>query len=177
MIRRFARPYARAIMDIVKSPDAASKLRDELAAFERVRRSARDLQDLYANPGFEPEAKINVSAEIARRLGLSDLAVKVIGLLIRNHRINDLAVIVAALSAMIRTATNTVAAEVRAAHQPTPAEIESLRKTLESKFGQKVEIDVTVDPTLLGGFVARVGSEIYDASVVGKIEKFRASLS
>ena len=177
MIRRFARPYARAIMDIVKSPDAASNLRDELAAFERVRRSARDLQDLYANPGFEPEAKINVSVEIARRLGLSDLAVKVIGLLIRNHRINDLAVIVAALSAMIRTATNTVAAEVRAAHQPTPAEIESLRKTLESKFGQKVEIDVTVDPTLLGGFVARVGSEIYDASVVGKIEKFRASLS
>lgn len=177
MIRRFARPYARAIMDIVKSPDAASKLRDELAGFESVRRSSGDLQDLYANPGFEPEAKIKVSAEIARRLGLSDLAVKVIGLLIRNHRINDLASIVAALSAMIRTATNTVAAEVRAAHQPTPAEIESLRKTLESKFGQKVEIDVTVDPTLLGGFVARVGSEIYDASVVGKIDKFRASLS
>lgn len=177
MIRRFARPYARAIMDIVQSPEAASKLRDELAAFEKVRQSAGDLQELYANPGFEPEAKIQVSAEIARRLGLSDLAVKVVSLLIRNHRINDLGAIVAALSAMIRMATNTVAAEVRTASQPSPAEIESLRETLETKFGRKVEMDVTVDPTLLGGFVARVGSEIYDASVVGKIEKFRASLS
>lgn len=177
MIRRFARPYARAIMDIVKTPEAASKLRDELARFESVRLSAKDLQELYANPGFEPEAKIKVSAEIGRRLELSELGMNVVGLLIRNHRINQMGSIVSALSAMIRTATNTVAAEVRAAHEPTPAEVESLRKTLETKFGQKVEIDVTVDPTLLGGFVARVGSEIYDASVSGKIEKFRASLS
>lgn len=177
MIRRFARPYARAIMGIVESPAAASKLRDELAAFETARRSSNDLQELYANPGFEPAAKIKVSAEIGRRLGLSDLALKVVDLLIRNQRINSLGAIVSALSAMIRLATNTVAAEVRAAHQPTPAEIESLRQTLETKFGRKVEIDVTVDPSLLGGFVARVGSEIYDASVVGKIEKFRASLS
>lgn len=177
MIRRFARPYARALMDIVQSPDAASKLRSELATFETARRSSSELQQLFANPGFEPAAKTKVSTEIARRLGLSDLAVNVVALLIRNQRINDLGAIVAALAAMIRLATNTVAAEVRSAHPPTPAEIESLRKTLETKFGRTVEIDVTVDPSLLGGFVARVGSEIYDASVVGKIEKFRASLS
>ena len=48
---------------------------------------------------------------------------------------------------------------------------------LEKKVGAKVDIDITVDPELIGGFVAKIGSEVYDASVSGKIEKFRESLA
>ena len=52
-----------------------------------------------------------------------------------------------------------------------------LRRTLEKRFGQRVEVEITTDPRLLGGFVAKVGSEVYDASVIGKIDKFRGSLA
>ena len=97
--------------------------------------------------------------------------------LIRNHRINDLGGIVEALASYIREATNTVAADVRTAHVLSDAERAELQSTLERKFGRKVELGLTTDPALLGGFVAKVGSEIYDASVVGKIERFRESLS
>jgi F-type H+-transporting ATPase subunit delta len=48
---------------------------------------------------------------------------------------------------------------------------------LEKKVGAKVDLDVTIDPALIGGFVAKIGSEVYDASVAGKIEKFRESLA
>ena len=48
MIRRFARPYARAIMDVAKTPQVAAGVRDELATFEQARAGARDLQELYA---------------------------------------------------------------------------------------------------------------------------------
>ena len=44
MIRRFARPYARAIMDVAGSPEKAATLRDELTQFEQVRKSSSDLQ-------------------------------------------------------------------------------------------------------------------------------------
>ena len=176
MIRRFARPYARAIMDVMQSPEKANAIRHELARFEQVRKASSELHDLYANPGIENEAKLKVTTAIAKRLGLSDMAVKVLGVVIANHRLNELEPIVEALAEMVREATDTVAAEVRAGKSLTPEEQEQLRRTLEKNAGRKVELTVTTDPTLIGGFVAKLGSQVYDASVLGKIDKFRASL-
>jgi F-type H+-transporting ATPase subunit delta len=177
MIRRFARPYARAIMDVAGSPQKAAALRDELTQFEQVRQSSRDLQEMYANPGIDHDSKNKVTSAIAKRLGLSDFAVRLLDVLIQNRRINDLSDIVAGLATMIREATGTVAAEVRSASALSATEEGELRTMLEQKVGAKVDLDVTVDPALIGGFVAKIGSEVYDASVAGKIEKFRESLA
>jgi ATP synthase, F1 delta subunit len=177
MIRRFARPYARAIMDVAQSPEKAAALRDELTTFEQVRKSSLDLQAMYANPGIDFESKNRVTTAIAKRLSLSDLAMRLLDILIRNRRVNDLAAIVAGLATMIRDATGTVAAEVRSASELSVKEQAGLRAMLERKVGGKVDIDLAVDATLIGGFVAKIGSEVFDASVSGKIEKFRTSLA
>ena len=177
MIRRFARPYARAIMDVAQSPEKAGVLRDEMTTFEKVRKSSSDLQLMYANPGIDFDSKNKVTGAIAKRLGLSDLAVRLLDVLIRNRRINDLSDIIAGLATMIREATGTVAADVRSASALTSKEEADLRAMLERKVGAKVDVDITVDSNLIGGFVAKIGSEVYDASVSGKIEKFRESLA
>ena len=101
MIRRFARPYARAIMDVAASSDRASALLAELRAFERARKGSPELQSLYANPAQAAEAKMGVTRAIAQRLGSSDLTVKVLEVLVRNHRINDVAAIGEALAELI----------------------------------------------------------------------------
>lgn len=177
MIRRFARPYARAIMDVTGSPAAANTLRLELEQFEVQRRKTSELQDLYANPGIENDVKLKITEQIASRIGISALAVKVLDVLIRNHRINDLAAINDALAQYVNVALNVAVADVRTAHDLDDNEQNELRQTLEKKLGKKVELRLATDPTLLGGFVAQVGSEIWDASVAGKINKFRASLA
>ena len=176
MIRRFARPYARAIMDVSGTPEMANAIRNDLTRFEDVRRTSTELQELYANPGIEHDAKLKVTETIGRRLGLSDLSLKVLDVLIRNRRMNDLDSIVEGLAEMVREATGTVAAEVRSAHRLSETELAELRRTLEKNVGRKVELQVTTDPALLAGFVAKIGSEVYDASVAGKIDKFRESL-
>jgi len=176
MIRRFARPYARAIMAVVQPPEKANAIRHELERFEQARKSSSELEELYANPGVEYETKTRVTQSLAKRLGLSDMAVKILGVLIANHRINDLEPVVEALAEMVREATNTVAAEVRSAQPLSDKDRADLQRTLEKKAGRKVEMIVTTDPQLIAGFVAKIGSEVYDASVVGKIDKFRESL-
>lgn len=177
MIRRFARPYARAILDVAGTPQKANEIRHELERFEEARRGASDLQEFYANPGIETDVKIAVTRKIADRLRLSELTVKVLEVLIRNHRINDAGAIAAAVAAYVNQQLDIVVADVRTAHRLSEAETAELQATLSKRFGKGVEIHLTVDPTLLGGFVARVGSEIYDASVAGKIERFRESLT
>ena len=177
MIRRFARPYARAIIDVAGSPQKANNIRAELSRFEQALRSASDLHDLYANPGIDLDAKFKITHSIGNRLGLTELTGKVLEVLIRNHRINNLSAVVEALADYINEELGIAVAEVRAAGKLSEQEVAELRKALEKKVGKRVEVRLTTDESLLAGFVAKIGSEVYDASVVGKIHRFRDQLS
>jgi F-type H+-transporting ATPase subunit delta len=177
MIRRFARPYARAIMDAAGSPQKANELRGELMRFATALRGSAELRELYANPAIEQSIKLEITGQLARKMKASDLAAKTLEVLVRNHRINDLDAILAALAAYVNSALGVAVAEVRSAKSLAPDEIDQLAKTLSQKVGRKVELDIKTDPKLLGGFVVQIGSEIWDASVIGKINKFRESLS
>ena len=176
MIRRFARPYARAIMDAAGSPQKASELRGELIQFANALRGSNELRDLYANP-VDEATKLTITAQLAKKMKASDLAAKTLEVLVRHHRINDIDAINDALQAYVNKALGVAIAEVRSAKSLTPDEIRDLADTLSKKVGKKVELDIRTDPKLLGGFVVKIGSEIWDASVIGKINKFRESLA
>ena len=176
MIRRFARPYARAIMDAAGSPQEASKLRGELLIFANALRGSKELRELYANP-VDEATKLEITRQIARKMKASELATRTLEVLVQHHRINDIGAIVEALQSYVNAALGVAVAEVRSAKQLNPEEIRELADTLSTKVGKKVELDIKTDPKLLGGFVVKIGSEIWDASVAGKINKFRESLA
>ena len=177
MIRKFARPYARAIIDVAGSPQKANNVRAELARFQQVLETGNDLRELYRNPGIDNDSKFKITHTIASKLGLSELAGKALEVLIANHRINDIGGVIEALAQYINQELGIAVADVRSAGKLSEPEVADLRKALEKKVGKRVEVRVTTDPTLLGGFVAKIGSEVYDASIVGKIHKFKEKLS
>ena len=177
MIRRFARPYAKAFMEIAPGPADREALLEGLRAFERARKSSDELAQLFENPAVDIDRKEKIVQQIATRLGLSPLVVKVLGVLVRNHRINRLESIIFAFRAAMNKSTGTQIAKVRAAHDLSAAERAELQKSLEKRFDRKIDLEVTTDNSLIGGFVAEVGSEVYDASLVGQVHKFRQSLA
>ncbi len=177
MIRRFARPYAKAVMEVAQSPEKAQTIRTELARFEQARAGSNELAQLMSNPAIDAAVKGEIVAQIAGRLELSDVTRKILDVLVKNHRINDLGAISEALRAMVDQALGIAVAQVRSAHELGEGEKKKLQSAFELKLGQKVELEVTTDPTLLGGFVATIGSDVYDASVTGRIQKIRATLS
>lgn len=177
MIRSFARPYVKAMLEVAATTEAAATLRDELTAFEHVRKSSSQLVDVFANPGFAMDSKLAVAATICEKLGLGELTRRVIQVLIHNHRINHLDAILEALVAGINEQLGRAVARVRSAHELTADERDALRAALEKRFGRTIELDLTTDDSLLGGFVAQLGSEVYDASVAGQLGKLRETLS
>ena len=177
MIRRFARPYARAIMDAAGSPAKANELRGELMRFADALRKSPDLGGFYASPAIDEADKIAVTKRLASKMKASDLAGRTLEVLVKHHRINDIQAIVEALAAYVNKALGVAVAEVRSAKNLGPDEIRELADTLSKKTGKQVELDIRTDPKLLGGFVVKIGSEIWDASVAGKINKFRESLT
>lgn len=177
MIRRFARPYARAIMDAAGSPAKANEVRGELMSFARALRDSEELRELYLNPAVDEARKLAITQQLAKRMRTSELASRTLEVLVRFHRINDLDAILDALAAYVNRELGVAVAEVRSAKSLTAGEIEQLAGTLSKRVGKKVELDIRTDPSLLGGIVVKIGSEIWDASVVGKINKFRESLT
>jgi F-type H+-transporting ATPase subunit delta len=177
MIRRFARPYAKAVMEAAKTTDAARALHDELARFEKARAGSTELSTLFENPSVDAKVKKSIAAAIGAKLQIGELGLRVLDVFVNNDRINDLGAILEALSAMINEATNTVVARVRAAHQLGEDEKAELKKALEARLGQRVQLELAVDTALLGGFVAEVGSEVYDASVLARIQKIRTAIA
>ena len=177
MIRRFARPYAKAIMEVVKTPEAAHLLHVERSRFEAARAGSEELSTLFENPGVDAKVKKSIAAAIGAKLEISELGQRVLAVFVDNDRINDLGAILEALAAMINDATNTVVANVRAAHQLGDDERAELKKALEARLGRHVQLQLAVDATLLGGFVAEVGSEVYDASVLARIQKIRTAIA
>ena len=177
MIRRFARPYAKAFMDVAGTPEKAQALLAELRTFETARKPSADLADLLANPGIPVDTKLRVTAEISKRLQLSALASKIVEVLVRNGRINQLGGILEAWREMINQMLGVAVAQVRAAHALSVEEQDRLRRTLEKKTGRRVELELATDPNLLGGFVATIGSSVYDASVLGQIHRLETANS
>jgi len=177
MIRRFARPYARAIIDVAGSAQKANEIRGELMRFETALRNSVELREFYANPAIDEATKISVTQRLASRMKASELAAKTLEVLVRFHRINDMSAILSALTLYVNEALGVAVAEVRSAKSLSSEEIAQLADTLGKKIGKKVELDIRTDPSLLGGFVARVGSEVWDASVAGKIHKFKETLA
>jgi F-type H+-transporting ATPase subunit delta len=177
MIRSYARPYAKAVMEVAEGPERARQVLAELERFDEARRSSQPLRDAMENPAVALEQRLGITGEIARRLELGDLTIRVLEVLVRNRRINQLGAVVDALRMMIHDAAGISVAKVRAAHELDEAQSEELRRALEARFGGKVELEVSTDANLLGGFVAQLGSEIYDASVRGRIESLRETLA
>jgi len=177
MIRRFARPYARAIVDVAGSPAKANEVRGELMRFAAALHTSKELRELYASPAIHMDVKLAVTGQLTRKMKASELATKTLEVLARNHRINDLDAILEALADLVNTALGVAVAQVRSAKSLDANEIGELAETLSQRVGKKVELDIRTDPKLLGGFVVKIGSVVWDASVAGKINKFRESLT
>lgn len=177
MTRRFARPYARALMEAAGTPQKANEIRGELMRFENALRNSRELRDLYVSPAVDTEAKLALTRDLAKRMKLSELATKMAEVLVRFNRMQDIGQVLEAVHAQVNAALGIAIAEVRSAKSLTPGEMQQLAAVLSQKTGKSVELDVRTDPRLLGGLVVRIGSQVYDASVVGKITKFRESLT
>jgi F-type H+-transporting ATPase subunit delta len=177
MVRRFARPYARAIIEVAGSAEKANALRGELMRFETAVRESSDLRDVYANPGIDLETKLALTKTLASKMKLSELATRAAEVLVRFNRMIDVGPILDAMASYVNEALGIARVEVRSAKNLSPDEMQQLATTLSRKVGKKVELDVTTDPALLGGFVAKIGSEVWDASVAGKISRFKETLT
>ena len=180
MVSVVASRYARALVDVVTAPGSAV---DPVAALEQLRGvealivGSVDLRNALLSPAVSPSRKRAVMAKLSGELGVAKPIRNFLFVIINHRRVVDFSSIVEAFDALLDERLGYVRADVSSA-QPLPDE---QRKRLEAEIsrvaGKKAKLKFTVDPALLAGVVARVGSTVYDGSVRGQLDKLRVMLA
>ena len=168
-----ARRYAKALRGLVTDGRQLEALAEELTRFERLLAGEAALQAVLLRPWVKAATKRSVVLAVAERLELSPLARNFLALIAQRRRLDILAEILAAYRALVDEAAGRVRARVRSAAPLGDATRAALRERLGRKLGKTVFLDTEVDPTLLGGFVAEVGSQVLDASLAGQLTALR----
>lgn len=177
MITRIARPYARALFDVLPDEAAATAALEDLRAFAGAMEEVPRLGAMAANPAIPMEVKQRTLGEIVGRMELGKPSRRLLALLLENYRLGHLPAVVEAFEEMVHERRGIARARVESAIDLDGPQRERLRATLERKLGREVRLDVETNPDLLGGFVARVGSLKYDGSVSGQLERLTEEMT
>jgi len=168
-----ARRYARALLALASEARRAEAVADELAGFDQLLSAERELREALLRPWVKAATKRGIVLEVAARLGLSPLARNFLALVAQRRRLDLLGEILAAYRASVDEAAGRLRARVRSAAPLSDAERAMLRERLGRRLGKTVLLETLVDSTLLGGFVAEVGSRVLDMSVAGQLAALR----
>ncbi len=173
-----AKSYAKALFELAKERGVAEPLSAELTGLTELVAGAPELLAFLARPWIGVGAKRNAALDIANRSGLTPLARDFFALVVAHGRADHLDAIVAAYRDLLDDHAGRVRAKVRTAVGMSDDE----RKTLATRIGRElggkqVVLDERVDPTLLGGFVAEVGSLVVDGSLDGQLARLHGRLA
>ncbi len=174
--REQIRGYARAMFSVAEAEDALDEVEDELFRFARALESEHELRDALTDPRLPAERKRAVLAEVLGERS-NPVTLNLLGFVIDQGRARDLGAIVDELVALAAEQRQSAVAEVRTAVPLDAGHRDRLAEALERATGRKVELKVVVDPTVVGGVVAKVGDQVIDGSVRRRLELARERLS
>jgi len=168
--------YAQAVFDLAKDAKALEAVEQDFAKFAAAWKESAELREAARSPLIEPQEKANALTAVAAKLGVSDLGRKAIGVVALNRRAAELPAIAAAYRALVARDRGARQVEIVSARPLAESEKSAIVEALGKQLGAKVEAETSVDDSLIGGFVVRVGSRQFDASVKAKLDALRLAL-
>lgn len=174
--RTIAARYARALLDVAIKESDPAKIEQGLAAFVDAVNGHAELKRALTSPGVPPPSKRRVVEAVTKTMALEAPLAKLLALVAERGRIEILPDLLDVYRERLLAHNNIVRASVSAATSLTPEKVQALEKSLEAVTGKDVQLDVAVDPSLIGGVVARIGSTVYDGSIRTQLQKMKQEL-
>ena len=168
--------YATAVFDLAKEGKAIKALESDVATLGAAIAESADLRTLLTSPLYSRDEQSGAIAAIAAKLELSDTTSKVLALLAAKRRLFVLPHLLAVLQDMLSEERGEVTAEVTTAKALTEAQAEKLAETLKAQVGKSVTIKETVDESIIGGLIVKVGSKMIDTSIASKLNALQNTM-
>jgi F-type H+-transporting ATPase subunit delta len=170
------RGYAEALFAVAEAEGELEAVEDQLYAFAKAVEGNAELREAITDPVLPAENKKAVVRDLLGERA-NPHTVNVLGFLVDQGRAREIGRIVEELASLAAERRAHVVAEVRSAVPLDETQRRRLAEALSRATGREVEIKVVVDPTVVGGIVAKVGNEVFDGSVRTKLDEARGILT
>jgi F-type H+-transporting ATPase subunit delta len=167
--------YASAIFEVAKAERNLDEVADELFRFARIFESNDELRNALTDQALPPERRQAIVEDLLGGRALP-LTTSLISFIVAAGRGRDLPAIVDQLVERAAAEREHAVAEVRTAVELTPEQRDRLAAALSKNLGKQIEVKVVVDPSVLGGVVARVGDTVIDGSVRHRLDQLKEQL-
>ncbi len=176
LISGVAQRYAGSLFELAEQAKSVSKVEKELGQFEALIDGSDDLKRLIASPVFSADDQLRAISAVADKAKITGLTGNFLRVVARNRRLFAVPGMIRAFRQIAAVARGEVAAEVTSAHTLTAAQQKELAATLKGVAGKDVTINVSVDPSLLGGMIVKMGSRQIDTSLKTKLNSLKLAL-
>lgn len=174
-----ANRFARALADVVSTPgsevDPLAAL-DQLRAFRDMLVASPELKNVLISPAVAVESKRSVVTRLGNQVGLASVIRNFLYVVINHRRVDQIPNLVSAFEAALDERMGRVRAHVASAAPLDPTQQQAVQDRLARLTGKQVHCEFRVEPGLIGGLTARIGSTVYDGSVRGQLDVLRQRL-
>lgn len=168
--------YAKALFSLAKEDRRLSEARDELDGLAALFADNAELRDALLTPLHPADERKAVLQAIGERGSLSPLLANFLKYLIDQRRLVEFEAICAEFTRLANEEAGLLTAEVISASPLDDRRKDRLRRALSERTGSEVRLEITEDPSLIGGAIAKVGDLVFDGSIKTQLSQLRATL-
>jgi F-type H+-transporting ATPase subunit delta len=168
--------YASALFELAREQRAIDVVSTDLDRFDALLRDSPDLRRLVKSPVFTSEEQERAVTAILDKTGIGGFAGNFIRLVAANRRLFALPDMIRAYRALVADAKGIVRAQVMLAEQPSDRVVSDIKSALRDVAKAEIDLDIRIDPSLIGGLVVTMGSRMVDASLRTKLNSIRLAM-
>ena len=168
--------YALALYELADEGKVLDDVASDLSALRQLLNESPDFVRLIRSPVLTRNDQSRGILAVANKAGANPLTAKFLGVLAANRRLFAIPRMIDAYLSELARRRGEVAAQVTSAVSLSDEQVASVTEALRKVVGQKVTVDLTVDPSLIGGLIVRVGSRMIDSSLRTKLQRLQLAM-
>ncbi len=168
--------YATALFELALESNAVDAVTADLAKFDAMIADSADLTRLVRSPVFTSDEQSRAVGALLDKAGIGGLAAKFLKLVAQNRRLFAIGDITRGYKAMVAKHKGEVTAQVTVAEKLSDARLAEIKSALKSVTGKDVQVDVQIDPAIIGGLIVKIGSRMVDSSLRTKLNAIKFAM-
>ncbi len=169
--------YAGALFELARDEKAVDSVKKDLESFDALIAESPDLNRLVRSPVFGVDDQLKAISAILAKAQITGLAANFLRVITTNRRLFALREIIRGYRALVAKYKGEVSAQITVAEKLSDANLDALKGALKSVTGGKdIDLDVKIDPAIIGGLIVKVGSRMVDSSLRTKLNSIKFAM-
>ena len=168
--------YASALIELADAEGVVAPVESDLISLAELYDSSEDFQRFVRSPLYGSDEQSSAMNAILTKAGANALTTKFVGVVIANRRLFALRSIIRTFVQLMAARRGEISADVVSAHPLSDAQTAQLKDAIKASVGRDVQVNTTVDQSLLGGVIIKVGSRMIDSSLRTKLNKLKFAM-